>query len=241
MDQEQSGDPISSRLGELESENRKLREHLAGLRDQSRRGLSRRDLLAGSAGVAVAGAAILGGPGIAAASPAKRGTQAPLGVSNLPTSFRVKVTGTRQGVFAGDLNGDGLPDRLAGLKYDLQISEAYVPGSGLSAGRRQHQPLTIMKEVDKASPMFLQAMVTNEILSQVLLEFPGTLSTGQSTIFYTVVLQNALVVKFHQMVGNVLDPEESNPHELEEISFTYQKITVTWTDGGVTATDDWSR
>jgi type VI secretion system secreted protein Hcp len=38
---------------------------------------------------------------------------------------------------------------------------------------------------------------------------------------------------------NNKNPDLMKYAEFEEISFTYQKIEWTWTDGGITADDDW--
>jgi len=63
-------------------------------------------------------------------------------------------------VHAGDLDGDGLPDdavvklvcasgRVAGASYVVTPRDA---ASGMAAGRRQHAPMTIVKQWGAASP-----------------------------------------------------------------------------------------
>ena len=41
------------------------------------------------------------------------------------------------------------------------------------------------------------------------------------------------------MLLNNKNPDLMKYAEFEEIAFTYQKITWTWKDGGITADDDW--
>ena len=70
--------------------------------------------------------------------------------------------------------------------------------------------------------MFLNALVNNENLTSVLI---GLLRNG--TQVATIKLTNASVSHYVQHGGDVT------------VEFTYQKITWTWVDGGITASDDW--
>ncbi len=94
--------------------------------------------------------------------------------------------------------------------------------SGLPTGKRQHKPITITMEIGPTTPLLLNALVTNENLTSVLI---GLLRNGQTV--ETIKLTNASVSDYVEQGGNTL------------ISFTYQKIEWTWTDGGITAQDDW--
>lgn len=57
-------------------------------------------------------------------------------------------------VAIGDVNGDGMPDRAA--SRGSSSSKGQTANSdvarGQASGKRQHQPLQIKKEIDKASP-----------------------------------------------------------------------------------------
>jgi type VI secretion system Hcp family effector len=56
----------------------------------------------------------------------------------------------------------------------------------------------------------------------------------------TIDLTNASVSEVASTVPNVSDPNLSKLQEYNDVSFTYQKITTTFTVGGITATDDWT-
>jgi type VI secretion system secreted protein Hcp len=112
-------------------------------------------------------------------------------------------------------------------QFDLQgfsheIVSPRDPASGLPTGKRQHQPIVITKQLDASTPRLLSALVTNEDLSSVVI----TLDEGGNAVA-TVTLTNASISDY-QAHGTA-----------EQWSFTYQKITWTWTDGGITASDDW--
>ena len=106
--------------------------------------------------------------------------------------------------------------------FSHEISVPRDPSSGLPTGKRVHQPIVITKQLDKSTPLLLEALVSNENLSQVLIG----LDEGGTEVA-TIELTNASISDYQA-------------HGTDETwSFTYQKITWTWIDGGISATDDW--
>jgi type VI secretion system secreted protein Hcp len=102
------------------------------------------------------------------------------------------------------------------------------PVSGLPTGQRMHKPFVITKYIDKATPPLYSALVNNENLPTVILRYYRPDAANRPVVYYTVQLVNA----------NIATIEEGFPNT-EKISFTYQKIIWTWTEGGITAEDDW--
>jgi type VI secretion system secreted protein Hcp len=88
--------------------------------------------------------------------------------------------------------------------------------------------------------------VNNENLSEFTLRFwtprIGGAVGGGGTEYqhFTVKLTNARIVGIRSYMLNNKNPELMRYAEAEEISFSYQKIEWTWTDGGITAQDDWA-
>ena len=97
--------------------------------------------------------------------------------------------------------------------------------SGLASGKRIWQPITILKEIDSASPKLLQALKQNEVL-QVKLEFNPGGNTPK-----TIELQGATI-------ANLQNVRQGN-REVEQIELTYQKIEVTYSNGKKSYADDW--
>ena len=134
-----------------------------------------------------------------------------------PFTGTIAITGQKQGQFQGS-NGPTIPIDAVGH----EIVSPRDPASGLPTGKRQHKPFTITKEIDKSTPLILNALVTNENLTSVLI---GMVRDGNQVM--TIKLTNASV------------SDRVQKGDFETISFTYQKITWTWVDGGITAEDDW--
>jgi type VI secretion system secreted protein Hcp len=126
----------------------------------------------------------------------------------------VSVVGAKQGLFSTT------PITITGVSHE--IVSPRDPASGLPTGKRQHKPFTITKQLDKTTPLFLNALVNNENLTSVLI---GLLRNGQQVA--TIKLTNASIAGYTANGEN------------EHWSFTYQKIEWTWLDGGISTTDDW--
>ncbi len=111
----------------------------------------------------------------------------------------------------------------------------------MASGKRQHSPFSIWKEVDTATPRLYNAMVKAEPMTKWELRFfrPGT--AGVEMQHYTVRLTNATVSRIHFDQPTTRDPDQVSLLEYEEVSFTYTGIEWEWTDGGITATDSWSK
>ncbi|MGA7340575.1 MAG: type VI secretion system tube protein TssD, partial [Terracidiphilus sp.] len=123
--------------------------------------------------------------------------------------------------------------------FSNEILSPRDAASGLPTGKRQHKPITILKDVDKASPLLWNALVTNENLITWELKFWTTTAAGVETQIYTVSLTNASIASMKESMADNEDPAKANLPLQEQISFVYQKIEWTWTDGGITAVDDW--
>ena len=57
-----------------------------------------------------------------------------------------------------------------GLAFEFEALQDNL-GSGQETGRRQHEPITIVREVDEASPLIWQALCTNESYVSATLSF----------------------------------------------------------------------
>ena len=134
---------------------------------------------------------------------------------------QVSVKAQQQGQIPG---GDGTKVMIDVTKFTEGVISPRDAASGLPTGKRQHKPLTITKEIDAASPRLYRACTTNENLPEVVLNL---YAPGGNTPKTTVKLTNASCASLQ------------HDDQYETVSFTFQKITWTYIDGGITAEDDW--
>jgi type VI secretion system secreted protein Hcp len=152
-------------------------------------------------------------------------------------SFSIK--GARQGQFKGELrNLKGRDDWMAGFRFSMQLSVPRDATTGQASGRRRHQPVSISKEWGLASPQILQALATAEVLNPVVLEFSRANPSGEELVFRRITLTNAVISDVRRYLDFTAPPAGSTSRELEDILFTYQKITVEDAIGNTSFTDD---
>lgn len=145
----------------------------------------------------------------------------------------LKIEGTKQGKFKGESIKGQSDDTIAISDFNLQLASPRDVASGQTTGRRMHETFSIMKEVDRASPMFLAAKNSGEVLSAVEIDFvkPGT----NGNIYKSFSAKNAMVTSIRLMPG------AGAGKQMEEITFAVDNVDITLKDakGGKSATDDW--
>lgn len=159
----------------------------------------------------------------------------------------LRLKGAQQGDIRGSVIQKGREGRIAVIAIAHEIVSPRDSASGLPTGRRMHKPLVITKELDKASPLLHRALVTNESIASFTLDLfaarsggPGAGgAAGAEVLEYTIALADAAIASIRTVMPNNRDPELAKRATYEEIAFTYRRITWTWTDGAITATDDW--
>ncbi len=154
--------------------------------------------------------------------------------------FYVSIEGSKQGKFKGESKRKAHKDKIVGLQFDYSVDVPHEAGSGMATGKRKHSPVKLVKRWDAATIQIFQACVTGETLKSVLFEFVRAGPKGTESLFYTVKLTNARIVSIRQMAGIPREGVDSDSHELEEVSFTFQKIELQYTSGGLIAIDDWA-
>jgi type VI secretion system secreted protein Hcp len=152
----------------------------------------------------------------------------------------LKIQGQRTGEIRGASTIRGKENLNPVIAVSHEIVSPRDASSGLPTGRRQHRPITITKEVDKASPLLANVLVNNENITDWELKFFKPVN-GRETHFYSIRLTNASIVSIRTEMLNNAYPENA-PHAVREhVTFTYQRIEWTYVDGGIVAEDDWQR
>ena len=172
--------------------------------------------------------------------PGSSGTGASGEEQSPPITKFLKVTAAKQGVITGSVTEKGKEGTIGVIAVDHSIISPRDPASGLPTGKRMHSPLVITTHIDKATPLLYESLVTNENLPTVELDYYQTGQDGKQNLYFKIVLTNANISSLKQTSLNSSDDPNANLFgEYEELSFTYQKIAWTWTEGGITAQDDW--
>ncbi len=151
----------------------------------------------------------------------------------------LKLKGQIQGNIKGSVTQAGREDSIMVIGFSHEVVSPRDAASGIATGKRQHLPLIITKEIDKSSPLLMNALVNNENITEFTLRFWQPSRSGKELQFFTIQLLNATISDIRQEMLNNKYPENMQHKEREHISFVYQNITWTYEDGGISASDDW--
>jgi type VI secretion system secreted protein Hcp len=143
----------------------------------------------------------------------------------------------------GEIQGESIQNGREGWHqiraYSHEIISPRDAASGLPTGKRQHKPFTVVKLINRGSPLLLKSMVNSDKLTVEIALWGTSPQTGQEVMVFTYKLTGASIVAIRPWMPNLADPATSNYAPAEEISFSYRTIEVTFVNGGITAQDDW--
>ncbi len=149
------------------------------------------------------------------------------------------LEGENQGPIAGSVDQVGREDSILVQALEHEVYIPRDPQSGQPTGKRIHNALKITKVFDRSSPKLFQALTSGERMKHVTLKFYRIDSTGTEEHYYTIRLEEAIVVSIRPWIPNCLDPASEPLQHMEDVSFTYRKIIWTWVSEGIESQDDW--
>jgi type VI secretion system secreted protein Hcp len=111
--------------------------------------------------------------------------------------------------------------------------------SGQPSGRRQHDPIVVTKEVDRSTPLLVDALLHNAALVTWRLDVFAPDTFGRLVPAYAIELTRPQVTEV-TLLPDDLDTAAVIPRlPRETVAFVYERITWTWRDGNVTTSDTW--
>ncbi|MGC4232139.1 MAG: type VI secretion system tube protein TssD [Niabella sp.] len=155
----------------------------------------------------------------------------------------LRLKGQNQGNIKGSVTLKGRENTIEVIACNHEVVLPRDAASGLATGKRRHLPLVITKELDRSTPLLMQALISGEVLTSFELQFytsqntAGIGRTGAEKNYYTIRLTNATLSGIKMAMPNNKNPELVKYKEFEEVSFVYEKIEWIWIDGGITTLD----
>ncbi|MFQ6126065.1 MAG: Hcp family type VI secretion system effector [Candidatus Heimdallarchaeota archaeon] len=124
--------------------------------------------------------------------------------------------------------------------YIPRPSETIEPST---FGKRVHQPITVVKTIDKASPLLYQACTQGEHLVKAEIKWYRIDPYGAEEPYFTIILEDAIIVSIQAyatpayMWMDDTGTEITEAIPMEEVSFTYSKITWIYVPEDIQAYD----
>jgi type VI secretion system secreted protein Hcp len=166
----------------------------------------------------------------------------------MPTPAYCSIEGTTQGNITegtftedsvGNIYQEGHEDEILVEAFDHTVTVPTDIQSGQPTGQRVHKPLVITKVFDKCSPLLYKALSTGELLTTVEIKWYRTSKQGTLEHYFTTKLEDAIITNINARMPNCQDPAKANFTHLEDVNFTYRKITWTHVVGSTEEFDDW--
>lgn len=160
----------------------------------------------------------------------------------LADEIYVAVEGSKLGRFVGESPRKEMVNKAQVIGFEHEIASPRDVATGQASGKRQHRAIKITKRVGASSPQYFIAVTQNEVLKSVTIDFLGTdPKTGFQSIYYQIVLANAGISNIRQYWRPLPNPTAlpTAGDHLEDISFTYQTITVKYPPLNGSAMDSW--
>jgi len=166
----------------------------------------------------------------------------------MPTPAYLSIEGTTQGNITenaftedsvGNIYQEGHENEILVQAFKHEVEVPVDVQSGQPTGQRMHKAMVITKIFDKSSPMLYVALTTGELLPKCTLKWYRTSAEGRQEHYFTIELEDAIITDIKAYMPNCQDPKNAQFTHLEDIAFSYRKITWTHEKASVSGEDDW--
>lgn len=145
----------------------------------------------------------------------------------------MQVKGSTQGQIKGDCaQADGKKDTIVVYGSDHFVEVPRDTHTGLPTGSAIHHTFTVSKHKDQATPKLFRACCTGE-QCVVAIDYYKIEADGKESKYFSVKLEGCIVSRMREYTPPTFLPENKPYHDMEEVSFSYSKITWTNTAGNV--------
>jgi type VI secretion system secreted protein Hcp len=121
-------------------------------------------------------------------------------------------------------------------KIDYTLSRGFDSQTGKQHSTRRHQPFSILKPIDRSTPSLFQCCASGKMLSTAQIDLYKPDDDGIETNYFSYILEKVRIISVTPMM-NALSSES----DMEAISFSFEKITLAYHEGNLTAVDSWEQ
>jgi type VI secretion system secreted protein Hcp len=163
---------------------------------------------------------------------------APAGVTGDMFLF---IKGAKAGVIKGEAHDADHEGEIDILSWSWGMQAHPSLGGGSATARATIRELKVVKRIDRASTALMSSLRTNELISKAVLTLR---KSGKAPLeYFKITIEQGRVIGVSIEAGD----RAHSPEVFEEVSFSFNKITVEYTPqgkdglgGGATSfTDEW--
>jgi len=139
----------------------------------------------------------------------------------------------------GSVDVAGREGSVEVIAFDHQVRIPTDPDTGKLTGTRKHEGVKMVKAYDASSPYLYKAVCEGQTFKEVEIKWYHIDDTGTEKEYFKHKLEGVKVCSVKPIMHNVKDPSKERYEHLEEVEMRYQKITWTYVDGNLQASDSW--
>jgi type VI secretion system secreted protein Hcp len=150
----------------------------------------------------------------------------------------LNLTSSKQGEITGSATDHPHEGSIEVLGWSHEVISPRDIASGAATGKRQHRPIIISKPIDRATPLLMRALITNEIITSWRLECWRMAKDGTPEPYYRIELTDAAIIGISTEETSNQQADMMTQAVREHVSFNYAQIAWTWLEDGVTTEDN---
>jgi type VI secretion system secreted protein Hcp len=130
-------------------------------------------------------------------------------------------------------------DTIECFSFQYGVQSASEAMSGSATGRRNYMPVSIMKRVDKATPLLWKALCNNESIEGTFKFFrPSPAGDGTTEHFYTVEIAQARIAGIDLSSPDAMGGAGQAEPPIEIVEFVYNHMSQTYESTGAAHEDN---
>lgn len=151
-------------------------------------------------------------------------------------------------LFLYDENGMQVPgeSRVTGREGAIEIMNSSYgvrqdvdSHTGSMTGTRQHDPVTLHKQLDNVSPYLAVAVCEGRRLQKAVIKYYEIVEAGIETEIYNLILEDVVISSVD--FSHVYYPGSTTPNMHEVIGLRFRKIEWNYVKGNIKYDDAWMR
>lgn len=132
-------------------------------------------------------------------------------------------------------------DTIECSSFEDSVTAAFEGSTAMLTGRREYQPIKIVKRIDKSTPILAKALCNNEVVEADFRFFrPSVSGSGSEEHFLTINITGGRIASIKRKSQDAITGGEDASPMLEEVAFVFHDITWTYEITGATHMDTWS-
>lgn len=139
----------------------------------------------------------------------------------------------------GSVDVAGREQSVEILEFEHEVRIPTDPDTGKLTGARKHEPIRLLKAFDASSPYLYKAVCEGQTYKEIIIKWYRINDAGAEIEYFSHKLEDVKICSVRPIMYNVKDSTKEKYEHMEEVNLRYGKITWTYAQGNLQASDSW--